>query len=87
VAAATAGKDELKQAAKRAREAKRKPREDSAAELNATQPQDTVESLRERVTALTAENTTLRRQVANLLDRLRTRGIAVDQAEDASAPF
>jgi hypothetical protein len=87
VAAATSGKDELKQAAKRAREAKRKPREDSAAEPRGTQAQDTVESLRERVTALTAENTTLRRQVANLLDRLRTRGIAVDQAEDASAPF
>jgi hypothetical protein len=87
VAAAAAGKDELKQAAKRARESRRKPREDSAAAPQGTQSQDTVESLRERVDALTAENTTLRQQVANLLDRLRTRGIAVDQPEDASAPW
>jgi hypothetical protein len=60
---------------------------DSAAAPQGTQSQDTVESLRERVDALTAENTTLRQQVANLLDRLRTRGIAVDQPEDASAPW
>ena len=87
VAAATAGKDELKQAAKRARESRRKPREDSAESTQAPEAQDTVESLRKRVAALTSENTTLRQQVANLLDRLRTRGIAVDEPADTSAPF
>ncbi|MGM9486729.1 plasmid replication/partition related protein [Ideonella sp. YS5] len=87
VAAATAGKDELKQAAKRARESKRKPREDSAEGTQTPQAEDTVDSLRKRVAALTSENTSLRQQVANLLDRLRSRGIAVEEPQDASAPF
>jgi hypothetical protein len=87
VAAAAAGKDELKQAAKRARESKRKPREDAAEAGQAPEAEETVESLRKRVAALTSENTTLRQQVANLLDRLRTRGIAVEEPENSSPPF
>jgi len=85
IAAASAGKDELKQAAKRAREAgKRKPREDAAAgdgsnegaaEAAAPDPSgDTVESLRKRVAELTTENNGLRKQVMNLLDQLNGRG-------------
>ena len=70
-AAAAAGKDELKQAAKRVREAKqRKPREEAAAapqtEGGAAPAEETLESLRERVAALTAENEALRRRVAEL---------------------
>ncbi|GKS89992.1 plasmid replication/partition related protein [Acidovorax sp. SUPP2539] len=57
--AAMAGGDELKQAAKRVREAKRKPRD----EANAPSP-DTLQSLRDRVAELTAENEELRRQLA-----------------------
>jgi len=71
VAAAIAGKDELKLVAKRVREAKRgKPRDgenqqdEKASEANG----DTglVESLRERVAVLEAENKALRDQVAQL---------------------
>ncbi|MDM0042885.1 plasmid replication/partition related protein [Variovorax dokdonensis] len=93
VAAATAGKDELKQAAKRVREAKRKPRETSAAEAGAASPKsdaddasaadasgDTVESLRKRVAELTAENTGLRKQVMNLLDQLNRRPSGTEAA-------
>lgn len=58
-AAAMAGGDELKQAAKRVREAKRKPRD----EADAPSP-DTLQSLRDRVAELTAENEELRRQLA-----------------------
>jgi hypothetical protein len=72
VSAANAGKDELKQAAKRVREAKRKPREEPAesAESNpADQPEknlDALQLLERRVAELTAENEALRRQVAEL---------------------
>lgn len=66
VAAAIAGKDELKQAAKRVRESKRKPREE--------QPDDTehnpILALQQRVAELTAENDALRTQVAQLQARL-----------------
>jgi hypothetical protein len=76
-AAALAGKDELKQAAKRVREVKRKPpveREappeaatgDDApwqAEANAA---DEVQALRQRVAELTAENEALRSELARL---------------------
>ncbi|GKT26406.1 plasmid replication/partition related protein [Acidovorax sp. SUPP3334] len=58
-AAAIAGGDELKQAAKRVREAKRRPREDTDAA-----PAETLQSLRDRVAELTAENEELRRQLA-----------------------
>ena len=66
VAAAMAGKDELKQAAKRVRESKRKPREEM---LQATAP-DALQSLQQRVAELTAENDVLRTQVAQLQARL-----------------
>ena len=71
VAAANAGKDELKQAAKRAREAKRKPREESmeTEEGQAAEP-ETRQSLEQRVAELTAENEALRRQVAELQAQL-----------------
>ena len=77
VAAAVAGKDELKQAAKRVREAKRKPREASSSssdQVTADSPQpesaaDEVKALRKRVAALEAENDALRKQVLNLLDK------------------
>jgi hypothetical protein len=64
-AAAVAGGDELKQAAKRVREARRKPRDETKA------PQDTADDsellqLRQRVIELTAENEALRRELAEL---------------------
>jgi hypothetical protein len=83
VAAAAAGKDELKQAAKRVRESKRKPRDEAAAAPTpeASAAEDTPESLRHRVAVLTEENALLRRQVADLQARLAAHG-----AEE-SAPF
>ena len=78
VSAANAGKDELKQAAKRVREARRKPREESAESDAADQPAgqqpDAVQMLERRVAELTAENESLRRQVAELQARLATAG-------------
>ncbi|AVT00139.1 plasmid replication/partition related protein [Paracidovorax avenae] len=75
-AAAVAGKDELRQAAKRAREARRKPRaeipqdgsapEGSAGGSEPSVPQDDVEALRRRVAELSAENQALRGEVARL---------------------
>jgi len=74
VAAAVAGKDELKQAAKRVRELnKRKPREEAPSEgspadasADSAPATDELHTLRIRVAELTAENTELRRQVAQL---------------------
>jgi polyhydroxyalkanoate synthesis regulator phasin len=78
VAAVAAGKDELKQAAKRVRELnKRKPREETpgdekeggdtaAATAGSSADTDELHSLRAKVAELTAENTELRRQVAQL---------------------
>jgi hypothetical protein len=70
VAAATGGKDELKQAAKRVRESRKKPAAEPPSSPHqddtATGDDDTIESLRERVAALTAENTHLREQLAQL---------------------
>ncbi|QLA83390.1 plasmid replication/partition related protein [Acidovorax sp. JMULE5] len=87
VAAVVAGKDELKQAAKRVRELnKRKPREeapsDESPEAKDTSPgaeagADELQALRARVAELTAENTELRRQVAQLQAAL----------PEGSAPF
>jgi hypothetical protein len=68
-AAVVAGKDELKQAAKRVRDAKRRPREEGAAPTAAADAADTgdeLQTLRERVAALTAENADLRAQLAML---------------------
>ncbi|CAN7518368.1 plasmid replication/partition related protein [Variovorax paradoxus] len=78
VSAANAGKDELRQAAKRVREARRKPREASAESDTADQPAgqqlDAVQMLERRVAELTAENDGLRRQVAELRAQLATAG-------------
>lgn len=68
VAAALAGKDELKQAAKRVREAQRKPRAESVASAGEPAP-DTVAALQQRIAELTAENAALRQQVAELSAR------------------
>ena len=86
VAAATAGKDELKQAAKRAREAKRKPRSEEASPAEeAKAPEESVDALRQRVAALTAENEMLRRQVAELQERLQAHG--EERAPASTSPF
>ena len=73
VAAANAGKDELKLAAKRAREAKRKPREDDAETSSDTESppfdvadSEQVQALKQRVAALESENKALREQIATL---------------------
>ncbi len=67
VAAASGGKDELRQAARRAREARRKPRDEAhdavAAEVHAP---DSVEVLRARIAELEAENAALKQQLAAL---------------------
>ncbi|NVM91284.1 hypothetical protein FHT32_004948 [Variovorax sp. SG517] len=71
VSAANAGKDELKQAAKRVRESKKKPRVESAeASPDDEGSTDTVQALQQRVAELTAENESLRRQVAELQAQL-----------------
>ena len=77
VAAAAAGKDELKQAAKRVREAKRKTREEAAPKNAAEAPQsadasnaDELTTLRARVAELTAENEALRQQLTQLRAQL-----------------
>ncbi|KAB7777593.1 plasmid replication/partition related protein [Xanthomonas sp. LMG 12459] len=76
-AAAMAGKDELKQAAKRARESKRKPKptppaaaEDAAAAADADGDGDATLALRQRVAELEAENQALREEVAALRAQL-----------------
>jgi hypothetical protein len=76
VAAAVAGKEELKQAAKRVRQSRRKPVVDPGADSavapdadsqpGAADSEDPVASLRQRVAALEAENLALRQQVAQL---------------------
>src|SRR4051812_26292675 len=65
VAAASGGKDELKQAAKRARDATKKPRVEAS-----QMPSTEVQALQDRVAELTAENEYLRGQVAELQARL-----------------
>ena len=77
VAAAAAGKDELKQAAKRVREAKRKTREEAAPKNSDEAPQpaeaaltDELPALRARVAELTAENEALRQQLTQLRAQL-----------------
>jgi len=70
-AAASAGDAELKEAAKRVRESKRKPRE---------KPTDEVKALREQVAELEAENRNLRREI----DALRAR-LGEATPEDAEA--
>ncbi|CTP84020.1 plasmid replication/partition related protein [Xanthomonas translucens pv. arrhenatheri] len=74
-AAAIAGKDELKQAAKRARESRRKPREIAApgpeGEADAAQGGSELAALRQRVAELDAENRALREEVAALRAQLQ----------------
>ncbi len=73
-AAAAAGADELKQAAKRVREARRKPPaaspEQPAQAEAVPEPGHSVEALRERVAALETENAALRQELAALRSRL-----------------
>jgi hypothetical protein len=73
-AAALAGKDELKLAAKRVREARRKPPEADAGagdgDTAAATPTDELSALRQKVAALQAENSALRDQVAALQAQL-----------------
>ncbi|HJV71679.1 MAG TPA: hypothetical protein VJ693_21145, partial [Ideonella sp.] len=92
-AAAAAGKDELKQAAKRVRESKRKPAAEpadaapeAASEAGAAEA-DSLESLRHRVATLAAENAALRDEVASLRARLRAIDSTADQAAEMSPPF
>jgi hypothetical protein len=80
VAAAAAGKEELKQVAKRVRESKKKPRGEGDDAAAAPTPDaspaagaeagETLESLRQRVAVLTAENAALRQEVAVLREQL-----------------
>ena len=75
VAAAVAGKDELKQAAKRVREARRKPKPQSEAladdaNVPSTAAPDALHALQQRVAELTAENEALRRELAGLQAQL-----------------
>ena len=70
VAAAIAGKDELKQAAKRVRDARRKPPREETMEQASDAAPDIVVALQQRVAELTAENAALRQQVAELSARL-----------------
>ena len=88
VAAAVAGKDELKQAAKRVREAKRKTREETPVKAadEAVGPTDApaadeLQTLRARVAELTAENEALRQQLAQL------RGSDAPSTGDDGQPF
>ena len=74
-AAAAAGKDELKQAAKRVRESRRKPRDESAEAARETATEaapasDEVSALRQRIAQLEAENAELRQQVQSLSAQL-----------------
>lgn len=69
--AALAGKDELKQAARRVREARRKaPEEPADSTETAPAPGDEMAALRRRVDELQAENTALREQLAALQAQL-----------------
>jgi hypothetical protein len=64
-AVASAGGDELKQAAKRVRESRRKPRDETKLAENTTDDNE-LHQLRRRVIELTAENEALRHQLAEL---------------------
>ena len=92
-AAAAAGKDELKQAAKRVREAKRKPareKEEAGAEdaiAEAATGEDEVAALRKRVKELESENAALRKQVLALLGKPGQSTPAAPDTQDADAPF
>jgi predicted RNase H-like nuclease (RuvC/YqgF family) len=66
VAAAIAGKEELKQAAKRVRDARKKPATQPApapGKETAGEGEESIETLRQRVATLTTENMQLRAQL------------------------
>jgi hypothetical protein len=71
VAAAAAGKDELKQAAKRVREAKKKPREENAGDAAGAEENVDVAALQQRVATLEQENGMLRQQIKALQEMLQ----------------
>jgi polyhydroxyalkanoate synthesis regulator phasin len=74
-AAATGGAQELKQAAKRVRDAKKKPKaEESPAAAQDAAPAASADELRQRVAELEAENERLRQQVKALQDLLAEQG-------------
>jgi hypothetical protein len=78
-AAVMAGKDELKQAAKRVRESKRRPREEpTEGDSTAMAPVDETQALRAQVAALQAENDALRAQVGELRARLNDAGAGAE---------
>ena len=73
---AAGGAQELKQAARRVRDAKKKPKAEApaAAPDEGAAPPASAEELRQRVTALEAENERLRQQVKALQDLLAEQG-------------
>jgi hypothetical protein len=76
---AAGGAQELKQAAKRVRDAKKKPKADTPASTDAAEPDGaapapSTESLQKRVNELEAENERLRQQVKALQDLLAEQG-------------
>lgn len=71
--AALGGKDELKQAAKRVRDVKRKPPKEDSPFKDESMP-NALEVLQQQVTSLTAENLQLRQQVAQLQAQLSNLG-------------
>ena len=76
--AAAGGAQELKQAARRVRDAKKKPKSEASPSATApdesTAPPASAEELRQRVTELEAENERLRQQVKALQDLLAEQG-------------
>jgi hypothetical protein len=70
-AVASAGGDELKQAAKRVRESRRKPRDETKVAEDTTNDNE-LHDLRQRVIELTAENEALRLQLAELQAQARS---------------
>lgn len=92
-AAASAGAEQLKQAAKRVREAKRKHRETQASSTETAStpattsthgdPNEELQRLRKLVDHLTTENKQLRQQVATLLERQLPAGFGNQLNQDA----
>ncbi|MCD2514512.1 plasmid replication/partition related protein [Comamonas endophytica] len=71
VAAAAAGKDELKQAAKRVRESKKKPRESVEGESATAEESVDAAALKQRIETLEQENGMLRQQIKALQELLQ----------------
>jgi hypothetical protein len=78
VAAVAGGKDDIRQAAKRVREAKRKPREAAEPGDDAgTASPETLQAALQRIAELKAENEALRRQVHMLQKQLTDSSVAL----------